>query len=636
MPCDASIKQPIRTPSFWTGAAFCGLFALLAVAVRGIRWDETYEHAQILAGQVAYPPGHPLALYVHNAFSLQTYFSGLLLHWGLGPVVLCGFRNVLFLLASMLPVYLLGAWLTRSAIAGLAATLLVLQGILLEFDGSYPTMVWPELYSNGHIGGGLVLLGLCAVVMGARRTAFFLGGLLPCIHVGQWPPLAGALTVYALHLFLTEGAGGIPHRSGKRASLVASLGFGVLGLVCTVAFWLIHRHFVLPLPASGPFAVAGDADAVWRGYTAFHDPHRQFPPGNGHVVLVGTVLLCWLAATFGRSPVLRRGAFWLAVYASFIAAAVWGTMLLHAWFGARIPFLLIAWMPYRLINHLPPLVLAVIAGAILTRWPGRGVWVLCGAVSIGVLQPLWPLVLGAALHQRYVSGGECVAFLLYGVALFAVAPARPPGRYAVIAAALLSITPLAMYHRFGAACVVLGVVLAYGVDRTGTRESRRAQPAVAFSILVLGAGFAALLWHQQQYRQNLPVSPFEAEARAALAGRASAMLLGPPDSILLQATTNVPVLVESATPSLISYVPAIGPGIDQLYEDIYGFGFRGPGPDTGEKAPWEQRWQERPRAVWQSLGLRYGFTHVVAPVHWKLELPQIVAGNDYGLYAVSE
>ena len=290
-PSKAPVARALR------GILTVALYVVLAVVLRGVRWDETYEHAQIIAGQVRYPPGHPLALYVHNAFSFQTFLSGLVLKLGGGAGVLCGMRNILFLAGSIAPVYLLAAGLSRSVLAGLMAAALALQGIMLEFDGSYPTAVWPVLYSNGHIGGAAALLGLCALVFGWWRTAFFLVGVLPCIHVGQWPPLAGVTLVYGLHAAWRARRGEADQLMGAGAA--PYLGYTLLGLACTVLFWAVHRQGVLPLPESGPFAARAGAEAVWRGYTALHDPHRAFPPGNGHVVLLGAILLCGMGAFSG-------------------------------------------------------------------------------------------------------------------------------------------------------------------------------------------------------------------------------------------------------------------------------------------------------------------------------------------------
>ncbi len=421
MPGTATAKQSKKPPALWRGAGACVLFAIVAVAVRGVRWDETWEHAQILTGLVEYPEGHPLSLYVHNAFSLQTYLSAGMLSLGAGPALVCGFRNVLFLLASLLPVYALAATLTRSVVAGLLAALLMMQGILLEFDGSYPTMVWPETYSNGHIGGGLVLLALAALVAGRFRRAFFLLGFIPCIHVGQWPPLAATVAIFGVHALIVSKKKVTP-----RALRWA--GMFILGLGLTALFWAIHRQFTLPMPVSGPFAAGGDTEAVWRGYTALHDPHRRFPPGNGHVLLAGTILLAWLLAVYGTEYRIRRTGLGLALYTSIVGLLVWGTMAIHAVLGTDIPFLLIAWMPYRLINHIPAIALALMIALILARWPQRGWRLLFGAVIVGMLQPLWPRIVGEALHSRYLAGGECVSFLLFGAALFAVVAVAAGGR----------------------------------------------------------------------------------------------------------------------------------------------------------------------------------------------------------------
>lgn len=618
----------VPKPVYWPGALACLLFAVLAVWARGVRWDETWEHAQILSGQVVYPAGHPLAIYVHNAFSLQTYLSGGLVSLGAGPMVLCGLRNVLFLLASMLPVYVLTSWMTRSAVAGWLSALLMMQGILLEFDGSYPTMVWPEIYSNGHIGGGVVVLALAALIAGHFRNAFFLAGLVPCVHLGQWPPLAATAGLYGLYVLIeTRRSTGLI--GARLAGWTAWLG---LGFVATFLFWFIQHHYLLPLPESGPFAAGGDVTAVWRGYTALHDPHRQFPPGNGHVMLAGTIVLATLGACRTESARLHRACVGLGIFASATGALVWGTMAVHAWFGPEIPFVLIAWMPYRLINLMSPILLALMVALLLTRWPVRGWWLLVAAALFGLLQPLWPSIVGQSLHGRYLAGGECVVFLLFGASLFAVVPRHGTGRWRGIVHATAPILPLAMYHRFGAVCVVAGIAGAWGLHRLHWPSWSGRVKGVVVAVLIAGA--VALVVHQFHYRRTLPISGFQSEVAARLNGTAQTVLLGPPDSLLLQAATGFPVLAEVATPSLISYVPEIGPSIDQMYMELYGEGFRVPASGVREQVSWQTLWRARDGKAWRSLALRYGFSHVIAPLDLSLQLRQIVAAEGYALYAV--
>lgn len=629
---DKTLYPPLSRGLFWSGVATCVLFAIVAVVARGVRWDETWEHAQIIAGQVTYPPGHPLAVYVHNAFSFQTYLSAALVKLGLGPGLVCGFRNILFLLASMLPVYALTTLLTRSVLAGMLATLLLLQGVMLEFDGSYPTMVWPEIYSNGHIGGGIVLLALVTLIAGAQRSAWFLLGIIPCIHLGQWPPLAGTMALYAVYQLYrkTRRRHGEPPAATPWTTCTAMT---LLGLGCTVLFYLIQREFMVAPPAEGAFAISGDVAAIWQGYTALHDPHRQFPPGNGHVILAGTWLLTVFSAFHGRTPALRSACAWLAVYCGVVASLVWGTMAIHAIYGPKIPFLLIAWMPYRLINHMPPLALALMAALIVLRWPLRGWWILGGAALAGVLLPTTHALVGTELAQRYLADGSWIAFGLYGAALLSIAPNRRRARNLVTTSTLLALGLLAAYHHFGAACIVTGIIATYFVTRRATREPVFVHPILVLPLLLLMTGSAALLRHQYENRDPLAVTPFEHRVAHSLPNKDGVLLLAPPDNIRLQATTGCAVLAEAATPSLISYVPEIGPSIDQLYRDLYGYSFVATEGDT-PSIPWDHLWQERSTAQWQALADAYGFTHVVAPAAWSLNLSPVLAEEDYALYAV--
>jgi len=329
-------------------------------------------------------------------------------------------------------------------------------------------------------------------------------------------------------------------------------------------------------------------------------------------------------------------------------------MSIHAVLGPDIPFLLIAWMPYRLINHIPAITLALAVALILTRWPVRG-WCLLAATAIfGMLQPLWPWVVGETIHRRYLAGGECVSFLLFGAALLAVVAVAAGGRarWKVILLAALPIIPLAMYHRFGAFCLVAGIFIAWAMDRKlsnpwriptffrrgrwalwkqETPRGRRTRAG-----LVIAVGCALLLMHQAAYRQHLPVSALQQRMDSKLPTGSSIVLLAPPDNLLLQATTNYPVLADVATPSLISYVPAIGPAIESMYRDIYGITFQLPEPGTRNEppVPWQTLWRERDQGTWYELSERYEFTFVLAPINLPVQLTEILADESYALYAV--
>ncbi len=592
------------------GVLFWVLFSVLAVFVRGVRWDETFEHAQILAGHVVYPEGHPLRVYVHNAFSLQTNLSAAVLALGGGPGLVCGFRNVLFLLATTLPVFLIAASYTGKSRWGHAAALLILQGIMLEFDGSYPTFAWPELYSNGHIGGGWALITLWALMTSRVRLAALLFGLMPCVHIGQWPVLIGVFTLAALWTAWRR----------EYTLLARGVLYCGIGLAVCAVYYLAHRTSMEPIPLAGPFASTEGAAAIWKGYTALFDPHRRYPPGNGHVVLAALLVLSGMA-TWRATRTEDKRIFPLAwLYGLGVAGLVWGIMAIHAVLGPDIPFLLISWMPYRLLNHVPPLLLALMAGLLARERPG----LLLAALAFNAAAPLLSPIVGPSLYARYIASGDGVAFAIFGAALWSSCSQDSRLRAAVAAAVPAAL--LAPYHHFGAACLLAGAAAAAALEVMPRLQA----PRGALSA-VLAVTAAVLLFHQFQYRQWLPVPEFAAKLAARLDAEPGAMLLGPPDTLLLQAQTGHPVLAETATPSLISYVPAIGPAINRIYEDVYGMSFRWP-PVNAPR--WEEVWQRRTKEEWQGLARRYGFRYVISLPGVPLPLRPIMSSDTAACYVV--
>ena len=159
-------------------------------------------------------------------------------------------------------------------------------------------------------------------------------------------------------------------------------------------------------------------------------------------------------------------------------------------------------------------------------------------------------------------------------------------------------------------------------------------PILLIPVVLLFVGCGTTLRHQWIHRAPLPVSPFQQDVAQALGTSKDALLLAPPDALLLQGSTGVAVLADVATPSLISYVPEIGPAIDTMYQDIYGYGFQRPTSPPPATTPWEVLWKQRTASDWETLASTYGFTHVVVPADWALDLHRELAEDDYALYAV--
>jgi hypothetical protein len=609
------------------GLAIWIVVAVGAVGVRGVRWDEAYEHAQILSGRVPYPAGHPLYRYVHNGFSLQTYLSAAVVWIAPGPVVLCGIRNVLFVLTTVAPVYLFAGRLAGDAMWGHAAAALALSGILVEFDGSYPLSVWPNTFTNGYLGGGYMLVTLFLILSGRLRTGLFLLGLAPAIHVGELPAILGVSGLFLVWKLIRGG----------RAEVIRAAPWGLAGLALCVAFAGIMRLFHVPI--AGAPADASEVMSVWRGYTEFFDPHRRFPSGNAQIAAVGALLLGGAAArSMGRTEPMWR---WLWIYIASVSLMVWGVMAVHAAMDREIPFLLIGWMPYRLLNLALPVLLATIAGVLAAPDPRGdrantiGPWMVCGALAFAFALPVVRALIGEAAVDRYFSSGEFLLMLLAGSAYARLARGLAPDRlfFAVwqlgVAGGFVALTA---FHQLGAAAFALGAgctaLAESGRGFTPAPLARWATPLTA------GLLAAALLWGEFGHRAPLPRSDFDRRAAAYLDGRgqANAVLLARPDEFLLQARTGHPVLVETATASLMSYQPELGPGIQRTYQDIYGIRFdRAPEGDVSER-DWEELWSARTAGEWHALASGYGFDYIVAPARLELKLEEVLRGDGSVMY----
>ncbi|MCC6143172.1 MAG: hypothetical protein IT368_05130, partial [Candidatus Hydrogenedentes bacterium] len=160
--------------SLWAGAIFWVVFSCVAVALRGVRWEETWEHALVITGAVPYPEGHPFYLYCRNVFSGQSYLSAMLMSLWDSPLLINGVRNVIQLSFCTVPVFLLGARFGGSVWSGHLASVLVLLGIHRGFQSYYPIETWPHFFATGQIGAGYALLVLALLLMNCWRSAWFL------------------------------------------------------------------------------------------------------------------------------------------------------------------------------------------------------------------------------------------------------------------------------------------------------------------------------------------------------------------------------------------------------------------------------------------------------------------------------
>lgn len=616
---------PMPRRTVWAGVFCWAAVSIGAVLLRGVRWDENYEFAQVLLGVVPYPDGHPLPQYVHSFYSLQTWALAGVMAMIPGPLTPNLLRNVLFLMATVIPVFLLAGRLARSARWGHAAVLLVLMGVHVPFFSNYPVQVWPGMYSNGHIGLGWALLVLYLLSAGHHRTGYLMFGLMPAVHLGQFPPIFG---VAVLRLVMAR-------RNAGQGELRTAVRWGGLGLLFSAGFRLVQYYFELPPPAGGPYYSTVDAETIFRGYMTYFASHRSIPGDTGQMVIAGALLLAVAAA---RYEVRQAGAkdawWWVGVYIGLVASIVWAIVAVHWIIGPDVPRWLIAWMPYRLINHLSPLLIPTLVAVLAAR--RNSAWVVLAALAYGCVRPACAVILPQDIYARYVADGSAAYFLLYGAAVVVLTiQIDEDRRFRTfwLGLVVLAWTVLAFVHQFGAVCALTGGIAAGVLTRYGRVLPVNAPLAALSAVLLL-----VLLVQQGIQREHLSVTPFEHAVRHYLAerGEPEAMILVRHQQETLQARLQHPVMTDMATITWIPYRPSLGPSLCKMYRDLYGIDLAPPPGSNSGSRPWFEVWPSKSLPEWQALAAEYNFRYVLAPAFMELPLPRVVKGKTDHLYHIPE
>ncbi len=615
------------------GALFWVVFSVVAVALRGVRWEETWEHALVITGAVSYPEGHPFFIYCRNVFSGQSYLSALMLSLWDSPLLINGLRNVLQLSFCTVPVYLLGMRFSGSAWGGHLATVLVLLGIHRGFQSYYPIESWPHFFATGQIGAGYALLVFALLLMNGWRGVWFLLGLMPMVHVGQWPVIGLFAGLQWLWLL----------RRGERSRVRQAAHWFALGMAPCVLFFLVQRMFHVAMPISGAWFAEGDVRAIWSAYTGLHDLHRAVPRDSflKSVLAAGAVLL--VAGLAGMRPSMevapRRNllkTFGFALLLSGLVASIW---LLHQVLGSRAPFVLIGWMPYRLMNHLAILLVPLVVG-VLWRARGGGRGLLALVLLYALLLPVWRALVSPDLFARYAGNLEGLIFALCGGAIASAVAARDRkiivwGSLSLPAAQALLLTIVAAFlqnfYPFALAGM-LGGALMWGVCEGLVRHwPRLERPWLHCGMLALGiALLVSLLVRETRHREHLPLQPIHQQVANWLDehGESDAMIVTPYWDVNWLGKIRHPVLADYQTAHLMSYVPALAPTLKTMHAEVFGFVV------DGETGPPLAEWPGRSVEEWRRLGEAYGFRYVLAPTEMELTLERVLEGQPYDLYRV--
>ena len=332
------------------------------------------------------------------------------------------------------------------------------------------------------------------------------------------------------------------------------------------------------------------------------------------------------------------------------------------------PYLLLAWMPYRLPNHLTTLLVpATLATAIgwpeadARRWIGVGSAGLAAvlALAAGPLQ-VARVTMGLLLQIPYT---ESILFALFGAAAAStlldvldlrrwVVPWSALWAGAVLGAALgfrgCLVSSVGEPYQAGwshypwvllPASLLIGFILAVALE--GRRFPGAGSKIAGVLCVVAVAVPTVQEWNR---RDHLPVSDFERRIVEHLAerGEGPVMILAPHQQQSLQTRLGQPVMTDMGGFNWIPYKPSVGPSHYKMYLDLFGINFA-PGP--GEPAypgphwsafPERYVWGPRPRAEWQRLGEEYGIDYVISPSAVPLDLPLVLEGGGFAFYRIPD
>lgn len=638
-------------------ATLAGAVAILAFAVSSLAFnpivvDETLGSGAVLAGMPPYPPGHPHVYFYERAFSLGNHMTSWALRLGFERDWISATRNTLALFLALFAPYCAALALTRRwALAAGAAIFAALEAPT-AYDGLYPVLVYPDIYSHGQIGQSLAVLVAAAWAGGATRTAALLTGLMPMLHAGVVAPL----WIFTL-LYL-----GFSRNRARGPELRRALAGGALGLALNAAFFAWTRWKASPFESIPPYSAPGD-DTAARNFVALTDFHRQLPDFTRFGYAVHFIVFAMLAFALlrggrelgERSNGPAAAARWLVVFAGVAWLFTFGCAAAQA-LGV-LPYPLLMSMPSRVSNLstilLGPFVVAAVAGAVeRVEAPQRGAfWAAVG--SLFVAAAVWILQRGPWQVRDQVG---VVAFGLAAAAgLWAVRRSRRDFPWICVACAVLAGVLFVLYPQPVRHWSFLGGIGVGLVALTLGGALARSQPVLAHSgaaFALCGGLLAAAVnmpgrWVDfgKNWRCDVP-SRFDREMVAWMKAN-----VAPDEPVLtaawvrleVQQKTGHPVLAETETLWMLTYMPELGSAVAPLFRDLYEVDYSrardvlalsGGGRFKLTNPYWSMVWRDRTPERWAELAHKYDFELVVSPEDTQLALPKVVDGNLWDLYRI--
>ena len=640
--------------ALWAGGLAIALFTVASAGLNPAVVDETLGSGAVLARMPPYPQGHPHIHFYERAFSLGNHVTARALSLGIEREWISLARNGAALFLALFAPYVAALLFTRRATFAVGAALLAALEAPCSYDGLYPVLIYPDIYSHGQLGQSLGVLIALAWIGGAVRTAGFLTGALPMIHAGLFPPVAAFMV-----LFL-----GFSRSRPRGQRLRGALASFALGFAGCVAFYIASRSDLSPAVAVGPYAAPDGDPAAGLGFVRCTDFHRQVP----NLLAFGYTFHFIAVAALGF--VALRGGRELGERSNGSAAALrWGLVLASLAWGytlgcaaaqqvGLLPYPLLMAMPSRVAN-LSTILLAPLTMLVAQRLVGE-LEVRARALTWIVLGLLALAVTICIVERAPWAPRDHVMTLLWGVLLgIGAARWREARRTALFCAVGLAVLVLAMRTGYPHPARYLSLLAGFAAAFGALAAMRFVPPALGPSLeragigLALGGGVLAAL--AQLPKRGID---FGGQFRCDVISRDDQRMIDwmranvAPDEPLvtpvwvrveMQQKTAHPVLVETETLWMLTYMPELGSAIGPLIRDFFEVDYAdeaavrvisGGGRLTLKNPHWTRVWRERSVARWTELAQQYDFELVVSPQDTPLQLPCVVDGERFDLYRV--
>ena len=649
-------KPACETVVIWLiGIVLTTVASVLYLAENGPVADESVGTADILSGHIPYAHDHPHFIYSWRAPSLSNAVS-LIARPYLSREFVSAARNVLFIALTILVPYLIVVYRTGRIVLGLATVTLVLAGCALSFRGVYPTFLFPEFQSHGHVGAHLALLTVFLLGLGFARAGGFGLGALISLH-----PVFGAFAWAWAALWTSLPWRGIQNVRQRISLLWLAVGLAVSG--ATFAFYWTQSPNDI-----GALASTDGALTIRDHFIAYTDLHRKVPPVGSQVFTHGYFahFLLWAALAWSlllsrrnHAPTRERHPLDIALLS--FSGLTWMTVWL-AWLaetnGLELPPAIVTFMPYRfsVLSQLiiPALLVIAIHRAVAqskTTESSQAGWIALGSAlcCVGAVAAYVCLIYPASRHapRFQVSVVAFLSALPFAIAVYERKSAAWSSFVPMITLGIawyvlqrVSQTPVLFAY---AAAIVSAFALALVVRRLPTHGRNRNVFSIVSVAMCAGVLVAASLTPSSSPQKHYRNFERRVNAHLAAVGASSPIAVAFQPGYHYQAKLDSPILMESESLWIMTYVPETASYLADVTKELYGVDYSSRAAldalaaksKIGPYAPfWTDAWKRRSVEQWQTLAEKYGFEYVISSRRAPLAFEPIIAQDGSALYRI--